>query len=207
MANLAAAQNAYTAAQASGDDSEASSVATTTSSSSTALTKRKLHRAPRSTTKLRHLITSIAFGAPSPSRFLNRIAFFINLLLLSAVLDAVWTPIIAMNETDLAFARVGAVDHHSVKISARIPPERLLSPHGLVENNNTSIEGLLPVDEFIGAKVVYRPTKPLGKWIPGGDLIVSEDNDWTGLLRLDDLWASTEYECTSCSTQLPSVVR
>ncbi|ORY79287.1 PhoD-like phosphatase-domain-containing protein [Leucosporidium creatinivorum] len=98
-----------------------------------------------------------------------------------------------MDEHALAFARVGAVDHHSVKIAARVPPSSsLLIPHAV----NTTAEGeeFLPVDEYSGVKVVYRPTKPLGKWISGTDLIVDESKDWTGVVRIDGLWASTEYE-------------
>lgn len=107
-----------------------------------------------------------------------------------------------MNETDLSFARVGAVSHDSVKIVARVPPPMIdgVLAGGLQvsENVSTTKEGFLTeeVVEARGAKVAYRPTRPLGKWIIGPEIDVSEEKDWTGVVKLEGLYASTEYECS-----------
>lgn len=114
-------------------------------------------------------------------------------------MDAIWTPVFGMDENSLAFARIGAISHNEVKIVARIPSESSLIPHqsdALAYNTTFSVaDGLLPQDDFSGAKLAYRPTKPLGKWIAGPDILTTEANDWVATVKLDGLWASTEYEC------------
>ncbi|GAA5893024.1 hypothetical protein JCM6882_006918 [Rhodosporidiobolus microsporus] len=147
------------------------------------------------------IITSLLFGTPTPtSRFLNWTAWGLNLVVLLAALDMTWTPYFGMHETDLAFARIGAVGHNSVKLTARIPPESALIPStgplvaGVVPANNSD-GGFLPEDDFQGAKVVYRPTKPaLGRWTAGPDLVAKEEDDWVATVKIEGLWAQTEYE-------------
>lgn len=159
------------------------------------------HRpAPRAT--LSQLVRSLVFGTPTPtSSFLNYASIAVNTLLFALAMDAIWTPVFGMDEHSLAFARVGAVSHNEVKIVARIPAESSLVPHqsdALAYNSTFPVsEGLLPEDDFTGAKIVYRPTKPLGKWIAGPDILTSEANDWVSTVKLEGLWASTEYECMS----------
>ncbi|GAA5829024.1 hypothetical protein JCM3766R1_003908 [Sporobolomyces carnicolor] len=156
------------------------------------------HRpAPRAT--LSQLVRSLVFGTPTPtSSFLNYASIAVNTLLFALAMDAIWTPVFGMDEHSLAFARVGAVSHNEVKIVARIPAESSLVPHqsdALAYNSTFPVsEGLLPEDDFTGAKIVYRPTKPLGKWIAGPDILTSEANDWVSTVKLEGLWASTEYE-------------
>jgi alkaline phosphatase D len=186
----------------SGSSSAANSTASDSEPPSpTSLTSRKLaragHRSPKSTTSLRQILSSLLLSAPSPSRFLNIATVLLNVVLLAACLDALWSPILGMDGASLAFVRVGAVDYHSVKISARIPPESSLVHQSDTGAGNTTggEEAFLPVDEFQGARIVYRPTKPLGKWIAGGELHVEEAKDWVGVLKIDGLWAQTEYEC------------
>lgn len=171
-------------------------------SSPAATTRRKLeqaHRPPKSDTSLTQTLSSLIIGTPSPSRFLNVVAVLTNLALLACVVDSVWSPILAMNESGLSFVRVGAVDHHSAKIVARIPPTTSFSASAPVNSLNGSTasfdEDLVPAEDFAGAKLVYRPTKPLGKWISGTEIRVNETRDFTGTVKVDGLWASTEYEC------------
>ncbi|GAA5858269.1 hypothetical protein JCM1840_001122 [Sporobolomyces johnsonii] len=165
----------------------------------------KLQKLPRNRPQPKatfgQLLTSLVFGTPTPtSRFLNLFGWILNFALFLLTMDAIWTPVIWMDETSLAFVRVGAVSHNTVKLIARIPPESSLIPGlvGAVVNNTataaTASEGFLPVDDFQGAKVVYRPTKPLGKWIAGPEIHTSEGSDWVNTVKLDGLWASTEYE-------------
>ncbi|GAA6012699.1 hypothetical protein JCM11491_002534 [Sporobolomyces phaffii] len=155
------------------------------------------HRQPRATVS--QLVRSLVFGTPTPtSRFLNFASIGVNTLLFALAMDAIWTPVFGMDETSLAFARVGALSHNQVKIVARIPPESSLVPReadALSYNATFSVtEGLLPEDDFVGGKLLYRPTKPIGKWIAGPDIITSEANDWVSTVKLEGLWASTEYE-------------
>ncbi|KAI5479069.1 alkaline phosphatase D [Pseudohyphozyma bogoriensis] len=134
-------------------------------------------------------ISGLLFGTPSSSPIINTISLIINTLLLVATLDSIWTPVLGMAESDLTFVRVGAVDHTSAKIIARIPPEStFIAPF------NTTSEGLLAEDEGRAAKVAFRPTKPLGKWQYGPEIVVDEEKDWTGLVKLEGLYANTEYE-------------
>ncbi|GAA5997331.1 hypothetical protein JCM5350_002349 [Sporobolomyces pararoseus] len=172
------------------------------SDSDSALVKfQKLPRnRPQPKATLSQLVRSIVFGTPTPtSSFLNYASIAVNTLLFALVMDAIWTPVFGMDETSLAFARVGAISHNQVKIVARIPPESSLVPRqsdAIAYNStfSTVTEGLLPEDDFSGAKLAYRPTKPLGKWIAGPDVLTSEANDWVSTVKLDGLWASTEYE-------------
>lgn len=115
-------------------------------------------------------------------------------------MDSIWTPVFGMDENSLAFVRVGAISHNEVKLVARIPQESSLVPRqsDAFAYNSTAYpatEGILPEDEFTGAKVAYRPTKPLGKWMVGPEIHTSEASDWVSTVKLDGLWASTEYEC------------
>ncbi|BGO98057.1 hypothetical protein NBRC10513v2_002058 [Rhodotorula toruloides] len=157
---------------------------------------------PLPKTSLGQLVNNLVFGTPTTtSRFLNIVSWSTNALLFALATDFIWTPIFGMDHTDLAFVRVGAVSHTSVKLVARIPPSSslLVQPPivaGVVPANNSepAIEGFLPEDEFVGAKVVYRPTKPLGKWIQGPEIRTKEADDWVSTVKVDGLWASTEYE-------------
>ncbi|KAL8286840.1 hypothetical protein RQP46_003846 [Phenoliferia psychrophenolica] len=162
----------------------ASSVATTTASADEDAT-------PPSARSGASRLSALLFSTPSSSPTLNAFNLAINTLLLAACLDALWSPILGMQEHDLAFARVGQVDHSSVKILARIPPLATV-----VTPVNTTSEGLWQTEQTpgAGAKLAYRPSKPLGRWIMGPTLEVSEESDWTGVVRLDGLYASTEYE-------------
>lgn len=100
-----------------------------------------------------------------------------------------------MEEQDLTFVRPGHVTHHSVSLQARIPPSSYpTSPFTQFETESDEQE-VGELNEFQGAKVEYRATRPVGKWIKGGKLVVEEESDWTGVLKIDDLWSSTEYEC------------
>lgn len=179
---------------------------------SPALTRRqKLPRnRPLPKVTLSQLVNNLVFGTPTPtSRFLNWVSLGINALVFGLMMDAIFTPIFGMDEHSLAFARVGAITHDSVKLVARIPSTSSLVPAadaavtpiiaGVVPANNSepATDAFLPEDEFVGAKVVYRPTKPLGKWTYGPEIHTSADHDWVATVRLDGLWAATEYECAS----------
>ncbi|GAA5976523.1 hypothetical protein JCM10908_005530 [Rhodotorula pacifica] len=152
---------------------------------------------------LPQIVNNLVFGTPTPtSRFLNLAAWGINAAVFALALDALLSPIIGMEQSSLAFARIGAVSHSSVKLVARIPPASSFLTTavpivaGVVPANNTepAVESFLPEDEFVGAKVVYRPTKPIGKWMVGPEIRTAEEDDWVSTVKLDGLWAATEYE-------------
>lgn len=184
---------------------------------SPALTRRqKLPRnRPLPKVTLSQLVNNLVFGTPTPtSRFLNWASFAVNGVIFALMMDAIFSPIYGMDEHSLAFARVGAITHSSVKLVARIPSTSSLVPAadaavtpifaGVVPANNSdpATDAFLPEDEFVGAKVVYRPTKPLGKWMYGPEIHTREDHDWVATVKLDGLWAATEYECASSSLLL-----
>ncbi|GAA5838395.1 hypothetical protein JCM11251_004924 [Rhodosporidiobolus azoricus] len=147
------------------------------------------------------IATSLIFGTPTPSsRLLNWTAWGLNALILAATLDMTWAPYFGMQEADLAFARIGHVSHNSVKLVARIPPSASLIPStgpivaGVVPANNSD-GGFLPVEDFQGAKLVYRVASPqVGKWQAGPDVVTTERKDWVATVKIEGLWAGTEYE-------------
>lgn len=83
-------------------------------------------------------------------------------------------------EHDTIFARVGAVDYNSVKLSVRYPLDEQM--------------------DDLGVKIVYRPltTSPgeEATWTDGPPVALSPDYDWVGVGTIRDLWPSTIYECT-----------
>lgn len=149
------------------------------------------------------ILNNLIVGTPTPtSRFLNWCAWGVNATVFALAIDAIVSPIVGMEQSSLAFARVGAISHSSVKLVARIPPASSLLTAvpivaGVVPANNSepAIEKFLPDDEFIGAKVMYRPTKPIGKWMAGPEIRTTAEDDWVSTVNLDGLWAATEYEC------------
>ncbi|GAA5859315.1 hypothetical protein JCM8547_001980 [Rhodosporidiobolus lusitaniae] len=172
----------------------------------TALTKRQRLPRNRPLPKVTpgQVASNLVFGTPTTSsRVLNWTAWGINALIFALAMDYTFTPIYSMDETSLSFARIGYVSHNSVKLTVRIPPETSLlgAPGsstgplvaGVVPANNSD-GGFLPVDEFEGAKVVYRTKSPLGRWETGPDVRVSEEDDWVETVKLEGLWAGTEYE-------------
>ncbi|GAA5994064.1 hypothetical protein JCM11641_005961 [Rhodosporidiobolus odoratus] len=188
--------------QTSASDSEPS-----TPTTATAMTNRERlpRNRPQPKASLGHIFTSLLFGTPTPtSRFLNYLSWGLNAIVFALVLDFTWTPIFGMDESALAFARIGAVSHNAVKLTARIPPESSLINTlsastgpivaGVLPANNSD-GGFLPAEDFSGARVIYRPTTPVqGKWEVGPDLITKEEEDWVATVKLEGLWAATEYE-------------
>lgn len=133
---------------------------------------------------------------------MNAISLLINVTLLLAVLDSVWSPILGMEEADCSFIRVGSVDSTSVKILGRIPPVIGIAPGYMAPvTSSNSTEDELEIenkeeldDSNVAARIAFRTAKPLGKWNMGPEFRVQEGNDWTGLAKIEGLWSSTEYE-------------
>lgn len=80
---------------------------------------------------------------------------------------------------DTVFARIGAVDHNSAKVSVRYPqPES---------------------DDLFEVKVVFRAlaTESVGQadWIEGPTIELIRDSDWIGSAVISSLWPSTAYQC------------
>jgi alkaline phosphatase D len=108
----------------------------------------------------------------------------INVLLLNFVLDLYLTPLLEPG-TSVTFSRVGAVGPDSAKIAVRYP-------------FSNATEGIV--------HVVYRQvlagellSMEAGAWKDGPVASVSEDSDWTAVVKLSGLWPSTSYECTPFS--------
>lgn len=116
----------------------------------------------------------------------NFVSISINCLLFLAVMDNLWRPIIAMDELELEFVRVGSISESGVRIMGRMPPVQLIA------GEETSV-----LSE--GARLVYRLTRPAAsKWIVGGDFKGTEETDWMDTLAINGLYSGTDYEC-ECS--------
>jgi alkaline phosphatase D len=133
---------------------------------------------------------------------LNLFSVLLNLVIFACVIDALWVPVLGMEESGLAFVRVGEVASGGIKISARVPPPVVLHTASAV---NGTEEEVREDSEGEGARVAYRTTKPLGKWIMGPMIETSEEADWMATVSLDGLFASTHYECEfrSSLSELP----
>lgn len=138
---------------------------------------------PRSNRLVR--VFKFIMGGPTDSTKLNKCTLFLNSLLLLFCLDASFRPLALNGEEDLAFVRVGAVGEDWAKIHARIPP-RIQVP-GF---NQAQFEDL-----HVGAIVIYRTMRPVGDWVVGPKLLTSNLTDWTSVIKIDDLWPGTSYEC------------
>lgn len=134
------------------------------------------------------LLYSFLLGSPSASPRLNKISIALNTLLLFAVLDSLWTPILLRKNQDLAFHRVGSITHNAVKILARTPPRQTAVPVATGGAEEDIEEG--------GARIAYRLTRPIGgKWIVAQDTFNGTAvHDWTSMIKIDNLLASSEYE-------------
>lgn len=134
------------------------------------------------------LLYSFLLGSPSASSRLNKISVALNTLLLLAVLDSLWTPILLRKNHDLAYHRVGSITHNTVKILARTPPRQNTVPVATGGAEEDIEEG--------GARVAYRLTRPIGgKWVVAqGTFNGSAMHDWTSAIKIDNLLASSEYE-------------
>ena len=132
-------------------------------------------------------------GAPGDSRVLNWFALVANLAVLAATMDFIFTPIIGLDQDDLAFIRVGAVSHSTARLLARVPPPDWPASAAAANATDPAVAEL-PAPTPHDPRVVYRPTKPIGKWLPGPPLLVTSEHDWTAVVQLARLWPGTEYE-------------
>ncbi|KAG0149487.1 hypothetical protein CROQUDRAFT_39774 [Cronartium quercuum f. sp. fusiforme G11] len=145
---------------------------------------RKPERKRRSSRPVR-LLKSLV-GLTTDSTGFNRYILLVNALLTLFCLDATFRPLFLNGEEDLAFVRVGAVGETWAKIHARIPP----SP---------------AIDELtVGAIVIYRTMKPVGEWIVGPKVLMSNVTDWTSVVKIDELWPGTSYEYRLTSLSSPA---
>lgn len=130
-------------------------------------------------------LNTALFSLPTTNTSLKFLSFFVNLTLLGFFLDFLYRPSLNLHN-DLIFTRVGAVYSDSVKIQVRYP-----SPEG------DAIR--LVWKQLSGGLSGLEETSDHEGWTDGPLVALSEDNDWVGISRLENLWASTEYQCTHFS--------
>lgn len=135
-------------------------------------------------------------------------------------------PLASSQVGDLAFSRIGATGDDWVNIAVRVPPLVVPARSRPSPKPATLLNAIIgesaagvgaaggsydeavhvaselspepeALDIIVGARVIYRPTRPVGKWSNGPKIVVSEDTDWTGVAKLDGLFPGTEYECAS----------
>ena len=148
----------------------------------------------------------LLFGLPSSSRRGNWLAILINAGLLAMALDFQYTPLLGKNVQDTTFIRVGAVSDTSVKLVARLPPS-LFAPtaapaHFHAARRAAALDSAghagdrhaLSHETPDAVNIVYRPVKPHGAWLFGGSVAAGAETDYVGVLKLESLLPSTEYE-------------
>ena len=128
----------------------------------------------------------LLFGYPSSSRTFNWLSFAINLILICFCLDFQFTPLLGLKVANTTFVRVGAVSDTSVKLIARLPP----GLHAYRHDHPPSPANFTSPD----VTIVFRPTRPTGPWQYGGLLAPEQDTDFVGVIKLESLLPSTEYE-------------
>ncbi|KAH6918856.1 alkaline phosphatase [Coprinopsis sp. MPI-PUGE-AT-0042] len=118
---------------------------------------------------------ALLFSKKSRSYLVNALNIGINTLLLAACADLALNPMF-FPETDVTFARVGAVYPDSAKITVRWPPTN----GNLTEHD---------------AQVLYRPADSISEgWKDGPAILLQDKNDWVATVKLDALWPETVYE-------------
>ena len=116
---------------------------------------------------------------------LSTINFSINLILLVAAIEFIFYPLYD-NAADVAFTRIGAVYPDAVKIVVRHP-----EPYNQKESQ---------------VQIQWRPVTFDGHWQLGPIAYLKPERDWVDTVRLEGLWPSTMYECTSCLSKVGLLV-
>ncbi|EAU88282.1 alkaline phosphatase [Coprinopsis cinerea okayama7 len=121
------------------------------------------------------LVPSLLFSLKTRNWLPNALNVAINTILFAACVDLTLNPVF-YPETDVAFARVGAVYPDAAKITVRFPSSEVTQQD---------------------VRILYREAdSPLNGWKDGPVLSVSEEFDWVNTTRLKNLWPETVYEYT-----------
>lgn len=124
------------------------------------------------------LTISLLLSLPGASLRVNVFSLAINSILLLAAADFITHPL-RCPESNVIFARVGAVDHQSVKITVRYP-----HTHG----NESSTTRIL-YREWTDSLDSERP------WIHGPMVYLRQEDDWIATTRVTALSPNTKYQC------------
>lgn len=123
---------------------------------------------------------NIFLSLPSSSRRVRWITNGINIALLLAAAEFLYTPFLD-SASDVVFTRVGAVYPDNVKIVARYPP---------IDNMTQPI------------RIVWREASKSGtrgdkeiSWNDGPIFNFDENRDWVDVVRIKGLWPNSHYEC------------
>lgn len=127
---------------------------------------------------------AIVFGSPANDNQYNIANFFINLVVFVMTQDFLWTPLLLLPASNVAFARLGHVTHVSAKVVARVPP------HNWVSQNSYDGGDHEPL-----AKVIYKTRDSHNTWLEGPVLAnASPESDWVDSVVVENLWPSNEYD-------------
>jgi alkaline phosphatase D len=104
--------------------------------------------------------------------------------------DFTFRPLLNLHD-DLIFTRVGAVYHDAAKIVVRYPGVE--DGIRIVWKQSSGV---------VDAAADVRSDNEIG-WTDGPLVKPSSDQDWVGVAKLENLWTSTTYQCTSGAILLP----
>lgn len=115
------------------------------------------------------------FSLPSKFSRTRAINLALNATLFFAAVDLTLTPFLDI-ASDVVFTRVGAIQSNSAKIVVRYPQANVTSA---------------------SVQIMWRKAVADEVWKGGPFVHLTEENDWTGTTKIEDIWPSTRYECAS----------
>ncbi|TIA72047.1 hypothetical protein E3P77_02456 [Wallemia ichthyophaga] len=131
-----------------------------------------------------HPALALIFGIPVNDYQYNLANFIINTLVFIMAMDFLWSPLLLLPASNVAFARLGHVTHLSAKVVARVPPPNWVSQHSYDGGDHEPL-----------AKVVYKARDTQNTWLQGPILAnASPESDWMDSVTLENLWPSIEYD-------------
>ena len=129
-------------------------------------------------------LLAILTGCPASDNQYNITNFVINGVIFLMTQDFLWSPLLLLPASNIAFARLGHITDVSAKVVARVPPPDWIS--------QSSYDG---GDHEPLARVVYKTRDTHKAWLDGPVLAnASPESDWVDSVTLNNLWPSTEYD-------------
>ncbi|KAF8311551.1 hypothetical protein DL93DRAFT_2060834 [Clavulina sp. PMI_390] len=126
-------------------------------------------------------LRTVLFNLPTKSTALKLVGLLINVAMVSMVADFLYRPLFDTHD-DLIFTRVGAVYHDAAKIVVRYP--------GAEEGVRIVWKQVSGVAASLGAT---NDDWESG-WTDGPLVSLSEETDWVGTTKIENLWTSTKYQ-------------
>ncbi|TIC74686.1 Metallo-dependent phosphatase [Wallemia mellicola] len=129
-------------------------------------------------------VKALLFGIPSNDNQYNWANFIVNTIIFAMTQDFLWSPLLLLPASNVAFARLGHVTDVSAKVVARVPPPNWVSQDSY---DGTDHEPL--------ARVIYKTRDSENSWLDGPTFAgASPESDWMDAVTLENLWPSNDYD-------------